>query len=162
MKLMFLDEPLSEEGSNQVETVARLLAADDFLSKHEPELHIHSPLQRARDTHIGLFPDATKTQLECLREMTPLEYLFSKHALRRRIVEFETWLAERDESKVVVVGHSQYFRLMLGTQVLMDNCAVLHCTFHPDREEKWEIHQILYSPQMAEKSGDEIKTDGDR
>ena len=122
---------------------------DDFLSKYQPQLHIHSPLQRARDTHHGLFPDCSKTELECLRELTPTEYLFSPNrtALKRRIAEFETWVSQRDENNIVVVGHSKFFELMLGTDSIIGNCSVLHCTYYPHLtgKERWVVHETLYS-----------------
>lgn len=86
-------------------------------------------------------------ELECLRELSPLEYLFSKSGPRKRIAEFENWLNERSESTIVVVGHSQYFKMMTGADSILDNCSVLKCSYHSNREgtNKWESHEILYS-----------------
>lgn len=144
-----IDSPLSEEGNQQIAFVSELLRNDDFIGRYNPQLHVHSPLQRARDTHAGLFPESLRAELECLREITPTEYLFSpsRRALQRRIAEFESWLEERDETSIVAVGHSQYFRLMLDSDHVMENCSVLHCTFHPHLQgrERWVVHDTLYS-----------------
>jgi broad specificity phosphatase PhoE len=145
------DSPLSAEGQKQIESVSESIQADDFLGKYAPELHVHSPLQRARVTHAGLFPDCPKVELECLREISASEYLFSptKSRLRGRIGDFERWLSERDENKIVVVGHSQYFRYMLGTDTMLENCSIIQCTFHPhlQGEERWIVDDLLYSVQ---------------
>jgi broad specificity phosphatase PhoE len=147
-----LDSPLSDAGQKQVASVSEAIQTDDFLLKYAPELHVHSPLQRARLTHAGLFPDSPKIELECLKELSASEYLFSrtKSRLRRRILDFENWLSERDESTIVVVGHSQYFRYMLGTETVLENCSVVQCTFHPPlqgEERRWVVQDLLYSIQ---------------
>lgn len=37
--------------------------------------------------------------------------------------------------------------MMLNADSFLDNCSVLKCTFHKNREgrDKWESHEILYS-----------------
>lgn len=54
-----------------------------------------------------------------------------------RVQAFIDWLVQRPERNIVVVGHSAFFRGLIGTRTGMDNCevkkVVLSCsdgTFH--------------------------------
>ena len=67
------------------------------------------------------------TILPDLEEATPYEHVFSR-TLLQRIERFKHWLAHCDEETIVVVGHSQYFKKMLGRASLMRNCDVWKVT----------------------------------
>ena len=54
------------------------------------------------------------------------EHLFTR--MKPRIDEFKTWLYDRKENFIVVVGHSAFFRDMLNNSVKMDNCEVKKCS----------------------------------
>lgn len=68
------------------------------------------------------------TILDDLEEATPFEHVFGA-TLLERIERFKIWLAARDEENILVVGHSQYFKKMLGLTTLMRNCDVWRCDF---------------------------------
>merc|ERR1712038_425013 len=54
-------------------------------------------------------------ELEFLTERTPIEWLPIQHdAFTKRIAEFEIWLSEQPEEVIAIVGHSLYFKTMLG------------------------------------------------
>jgi len=72
-------------------------------------------------------------ELELLEERTPKEWLpthFSTYA--NRIQQFELWLSEQPESVVAIVGHSQYFRSMLGLKSKFHNVDVWSLEFDPE------------------------------
>ncbi|KAH9261149.1 hypothetical protein BASA81_000853 [Batrachochytrium salamandrivorans] len=103
----------------------------------------HSPMLRAKQTCLGLITSEVFSghaqirdhwmELELLREMLPVEMLDSKSRslAPARIAEFETWLDNRPETLVFVVGHSHYFREMLGVGFKFSNCEVWRSTFVP-------------------------------
>ena len=106
----------------------------------EPCLVVHSPLRRARQTchsatglavanyqekeydyTSGGFPssDANVSVIEqpLLLEKTPVEWLPGMGGrLAERIENFKAWVEGRQEERIVVVGHSQWFRKMLGME----------------------------------------------
>eukprot|EP00587_Corethron_hystrix_P013716 CAMPEP_0113304546 /NCGR_PEP_ID=MMETSP0010_2-20120614/4526_1 /TAXON_ID=216773 ORGANISM="Corethron hystrix, Strain 308" /NCGR_SAMPLE_ID=MMETSP0010_2 /ASSEMBLY_ACC=CAM_ASM_000155 /LENGTH=155 /DNA_ID=CAMNT_0000158779 /DNA_START=189 /DNA_END=653 /DNA_ORIENTATION=+ /assembly_acc=CAM_ASM_000155 len=70
-----------------------------------------------------------------LLEKTPSEWVIpgGLQALDDRIQSFESWLASQDgHSSVAVVGHSQYFKRMLGLNVKFGNCEVWQVDFDPN------------------------------
>ena len=50
-------------------------------------------------------------------------------AFTRRIAEFEQWLGEQPEDVIAIVGHSQYFKSMLGLPAKFGNCDVWEVKF---------------------------------
>jgi len=90
--------------------------------------------------------------------------------LESRILSFQRWLAARDEERIVVVGHSQWFKKMLGRTEKFGNCDVWRARFEVRRREggeqekekeeyKWEDLEKLYEfdweGEEEEKPGEE-------
>eukprot|EP00590_Aulacoseira_subarctica_P010815 CAMPEP_0172421992 /NCGR_PEP_ID=MMETSP1064-20121228/8195_1 /TAXON_ID=202472 /ORGANISM="Aulacoseira subarctica , Strain CCAP 1002/5" /LENGTH=412 /DNA_ID=CAMNT_0013162635 /DNA_START=183 /DNA_END=1421 /DNA_ORIENTATION=+ len=67
-------------------------------------------------------------ELPCLMERTPMEWL-NPAALDIRIEEFEEWLDSVPEERIAIVGHSQYFKTMLGLNYKFKNCDVWQLTY---------------------------------
>jgi len=62
---------------------------------------------------------------EDLREKSVAEWLPGNGGgLERRIRSFEKWLTRQPEERIVVVGHSQYFKKMLDWDCKFGNCDV--------------------------------------
>ena len=59
-------------------------------------------------------------------EETIYEHL-SLSNIRTRVDPFLTWLLNREETHIVIVGHSEYFRYMLNAEFKMPNCEVQSC-----------------------------------
>jgi broad specificity phosphatase PhoE len=106
-----------------------------FLVEHAIELVVHSPLKRARLTSFGLLGCMTPNdkdvhvgrveELSLLEEKTPAEWLPGNiGSLHKRIEALEDWLRAQPESKIVLVGHSQFFKAMLGLKFKFANCDV--------------------------------------
>jgi hypothetical protein len=120
--------------------------------------------------------------LDDLEEATIYEHVFSR-TLLERIERFKKWLAQRDEETIVIVGHSQYFKKMLGLKTLMRNCDVWQCDFSSGfdgqtaissssiRKYQWTNLTLLHRTLLADvhpydkltktKEGGEEKTNGD-
>ena len=47
----------------------------------------------------------------------------------RRIEQLRSWLAERDEAVIVLVGHGQFFKHCLNRGFVQANVSVLECSF---------------------------------
>lgn len=148
------DHEVSERGRQQIQTVAREIANDEFIKNFDPQIVCHSPLIRARDTCRGLFSEFKEEFLElpCLTEMTPAEIFLFKNRVKIRIEQFEKWLDSRNEERIVVVGHSRYFKVMLNAEEVIDNCSILKCSYIPKTLEdatknRWEEVELLYSFQ---------------
>ena len=69
-------------------------------------------------------------ELGLLKEVNPREMLIKGYgAVDRRIAKFEKWIESRPEDQIVVVGHSIYFKRMLGQHDTFDNCDVWELTY---------------------------------
>jgi len=85
-----------------------------------------------------LLPTSTETmQLEALREIVPVDYVAPTRwaNAKNRISDFEKWLAQRKEPNIIVVGHSHYFRHMLGIDFKFSNCEIWKVKYHPEAVE---------------------------
>ena len=74
----------------------------------------------------ALFQKQLPIELEILREAQPSEMVMG---VSGRIREFEEWLAKRPEKRIVVVGHSHFFKHMLHSERKMNNVDVCEWTF---------------------------------
>ena len=69
-------------------------------------------------------------ELPILKERTPMECLPLNHdTFAKRITYFEQWLGEQPEDVIAIVGHSQYFKSMLGLHTKIKNCDVWSLQF---------------------------------
>lgn len=93
------------------------------------DLIAHSPLVRAKDTCYGVLDlscACPMVELDCLREVTPRETLRrGRQPVKSRIDALQSWLeTQRFSSTIALVGHSEYFRVMLGLPKRFNNCDV--------------------------------------
>lgn len=148
-----LDSDVSQVGRKQISQLGNRLTEDDFVKQMGIQLVAHSPLKRARQTSEGMLGCVTErtdmtvekdssahgkkassvtrvVEMPFLSERTPLEWLPVNHdAFTRRIAEFEQWLGEQPEDVIGIVGHSQYFKSMLGLPAKFGNCDVWEIKF---------------------------------
>ena len=150
------DAPLSTQGWAQAESLAEELREVDFFRKRSVDLVVHSPLQRTRDTLFASldasFPGsyhvptgkvhAAQGRTEGpipvvvapdLRERRPREYLplAFTWVFKRRVERFRGWLLGLEEDVVVVVGHGQLFKHLLGSEHEINNCDVVEVQVTP-------------------------------
>lgn len=130
-----VDSLVSPLGKRQILDMHMILRDEKFWERHQFDLIVCSPLTRAQETCEGLLPKkrdgievTTRADLE---EATPFEHVFSG-SMVTRIENFKRWLATREEQRILIVGHSQYFKRMLGQKSLMRNCDVWQCDFSTD------------------------------
>lgn len=63
--------------------------------------------------------------------------------MSERIQQFEEWLLSREEERIVVVGHSNFFRTMLGiVSGGIDNVSFWQATLSKDRV--WEGVKLIH------------------
>jgi broad specificity phosphatase PhoE len=134
--------PLSTNGEAQVVEVKKLLFENEEtlnVFRKEPVLIVCSPMLRAKLTCEGLFreflsPSSRVVELESLREILPADYVAPSRwtVVQRRITDFEQWIAQQKEPNIVVVGHSHYFRTMLGIDFKFSNCEIWKARFNTD------------------------------
>lgn len=144
-----IDSSVSEIGAKQIQQMGETLKDANFVQSSGIQLVVHSPLERARETSLGMLgcvaPD-TKVdpvdrviELELLKEKTPSEWTpMYWSSFRERITEFERWLGEQPEETIALVGHSQYFKAMLGLDFKFGNCDVWQATFDASKMAKPE------------------------
>lgn len=160
-----LNAPLSDLGIRQVRDMALILKSKNFWREFNPDLVLYSPLQRAKHTLLGIYPPRTDSdttsekydpfvaslyrpdklqEMECLREATPLEHVpFFTKGLRKRMKEFEDFLQATPHEKIVVCGHSQYFKQLLKLPNLMRNVDVWQATYRlDDVADSWSFHDV--------------------
>jgi broad specificity phosphatase PhoE len=171
-----IDSDVSPRGRAQINALARQLENDDFLKKMGIQLVAHSPLKRARQTSEGMLGCVTAkanvsieedcsangkkapsvgrvVELPILSERTPMEWLPINHdAFTQRIAEFEKWLGEQPEDVIAIVGHSQYFKSMLGLPKKFKNCDVWSLQFDYSIKMTHEsVKNEINSTERAEK-----------
>ena len=151
-----VDSNVSQFGKQQITYMANVLKEANFVTKQNVQLLVHSPLLRAKETCRDMFgcilsntsdesspllPPQSKDkvhniseviELDLLAEMTPLEWIpGNAGSLHKRMRALETWLAQRPETTIVCVGHSQYFKALLQLPYKFQNCDVIRVTFDP-------------------------------
>lgn len=147
------DADVSERGLEQIADLRALLERDNWWHSVKPDAIFCSPLVRARKTCLGILTseeDRARVQvLDCLREVTPYETIFPS-TFKMRIREFERLLRNTSAETVVVVGHSQYFRSMLGGGMLR-NCDLVSATASFDMLGRceWRGVRLLYRSSLA-------------
>lgn len=135
-----IDSEVSPVGVKQIADMGAKLKEADFLKATGIQLVAHSPLLRAQETSEGVLGCRAKgakadsvdrvVELELLIEKTPQEWTpmyFS--TFKQRIASFEDWLGEQPETAIAIVGHSQYFKAMLGLDFKFGNCDVWEVKF---------------------------------
>ena len=158
------DSLVSDLGKRQISEMHIILRDEMFWSR-KVDLVVCSPLTRAKDTCDGILPvdkNALKVQiLDDLEEATIYEHVFSK-SLFERIERFKHWLSQTDEETIVIVGHSQYFKKMLGLKTLMRNCDVWQCEYSSSfeglsaisssstRKHEWINLNLLHRTSLAD------------
>lgn len=126
------DQAVSPLGNEQIKIMSETVMSENFLETFQPEVVVHSPLTRAKETCRGIFGQRDNDmELACLTEMSPMEIFLFKNSVNVRIKEFEAWLDSRSEERIIAVGHSRYFQVMLNAEEVMDNCSIIQCSFLP-------------------------------
>jgi len=121
------DSDLSPQGKEQVKELFQVLDEESQKSFHslinDVDMIGHSPLIRARETCYGAFgldkndEHENVVELKCLEEATPWETVVQgrKNTVHKRIEELNEWIENQTEaSTIALVGHSEYFMIMLG------------------------------------------------
>jgi broad specificity phosphatase PhoE len=130
-----VDSDVSDNGLLQIKTIGEQLKRDDFLKENGIQMVAHSPLKRARLTSLGMLGCMSPSdkdinvdrveELDLLMEKTPAEWLpGNSGTLYSRIAQLENWLRAQPATKIVLVGHSQHFKAMLGLNFKFGNCDV--------------------------------------
>ena len=161
-----VDSHLSEFGRQQITHMAEVLQRSDFVRQRQIQLVAHSPLVRARETCRGMLqceaPDVKVDtvqrvlELDLLLEKTPIEWIPGNYgSLVRRLREFEDWLVAQPETVMAFVGHSQFFKALLGLDYKFGNCDVMEVQFFGESEDKkWtnlkEVHLCRLPPSVID------------
>ncbi|CAJ1943098.1 unnamed protein product [Cylindrotheca closterium] len=136
-----IDSIVSDIGKDQISDMKAKLDAANFLETFNVKLVVHSPLIRARETSegmLGCVAPETKVgavnrvvELAELIEMTPKEWIpMYRGQFKGRVEFFEKWLHDQPEDTIAVVGHSEFFKAMLGLDFKFGNCDVWKLTFN--------------------------------
>ena len=144
LPLVRMDTPLSAHGRRQAEAQRAVLDAADFVARERPELVLHSPLVRARDTCLTLFGGLegggpAVEQFDELYERSISEHLW-RSWLQPRVARFTAHLLSRPERRIVAVGHSSFFEEMCGA--VMGNASVWCATL--SAEGQWRDVTLLH------------------
>jgi len=113
----WMDAKVSAKGLRQLEVMKK--HTKGFLKLHKIEVIHHSDLRRACRTCEELFGEEAnelsipRIRREDLREEFLIEKM-SSGKLQARVKLFLTDLSQRKESRLLLVGHSKFFRTMLG------------------------------------------------
>ncbi|GMH66346.1 hypothetical protein TrST_g8847 [Triparma strigata] len=170
-----IDCPLSPAGVVQTENLQSWSSSTSFLpslSSKSPVLIVHSPLQRARRTCLAAtgyvtpssrnnsedptlngsnpgLPNVRVEESQLMIEKTPIEWLPGLGGrLDTRLTDFKNWVSNVPEDTVVVVGHSQWFKKLLGMSFKFDNCDVWKVEV--DGEGGWGGASRLYKGNEVE------------
>lgn len=121
------DSELSPQGKEQIKELFQILDEDSQKNMHslinDVDIIGHSPLIRARETCYGAFgldkndEHENVVELACLEEANAWETVVQgrKNTVHKRIEELKVWVENQtDASTIALVGHSEYFMIMLG------------------------------------------------
>mmetsp|Transcript_50734 Transcript_50734/g.120604 ORF Transcript_50734/g.120604 Transcript_50734/m.120604 type:complete len:206 (+) Transcript_50734:146-763(+) len=148
-----MNSGLSEDGQAQVVKQHCILREANFVEANGVQLIAHSPLTRAEETFQGLFSDATATPKMLHAELFEKDIAEHIHwrRLDDRVARFETWLEDRPESSIVLVGHSAFFRAMVpGLKI--SNVDVWKVSYDPhSTEAKWGPPLLLFPGAVAQR-----------
>eukprot|EP00760_Papus_ankaliazontas_P000673 PhM_4_TR10176/c0_g1_i1/m.4181 len=99
-----------------------------LLADYPVDLIIHSHLRRARRTCHGLFPTTNVPIQEHteIYEKSIKEYV-GMGCIHDRVNAFKKWVLDSKLRCVVVVGHSLFFRILLGQTERIKNCEIVSC-----------------------------------
>lgn len=166
-----VDSDVSETGAKQIAHMGEKLRKASFVESSGIELVVHSPLKRARQTSEGMLgcmaasssdgPLKEKrsgtvskvAETALLLEKTPAEWTpIYYNAFLKRISEFEDWLGEQPEETIALVGHSQFFKAMLGLTYKFGNCEVWEVDFDSS-----STQDGMSQDATANTSGEKIK-----
>ena len=143
-----VDSNVSDIGASQIAHMGEKIRNDEFVESSGIDLVVHSPLLRARQTSEGMLGCMTASSSDgaidekrnksvsrvvetaLLLEKKPAEWTPMYHdQFLKRISDFETWLGKQPEKVIAIVGHSQYFKAMLGLDDKFGNCEVWKVDF---------------------------------
>ena len=133
-----MDTPLSTKGLEQVTTQAQQIATDEFVTREGVELIVHSHLQRAKDTCMGLFGayGVPIQEHPRLYEKSLGEHFAHCTGcgadITQRVDDFTSYLQQRAETRIVVVGHSGFFRTLTGQTDRPENVSVWQAILTPE------------------------------
>eukprot|EP00439_Symbiodinium_sp_Y106_P070245 s750_g12.t1 len=153
-----VDTPLSMRGERQLKDVQAQLSDCSFLQKADPQLIVFSPRRRAVRTREVLFGSEVPSKaMPQLVERTPMEGLCPAQ-FAERVQGFKDWLAKTPETRIVVVGHCQFFARLLGKGAGYDrylsNAEVKRCYFDPTSG-AFDIPISMFVPQESDSSGED-------
>jgi len=138
---------VSANGTNQIQEMQKIVLQHQLTPKIKKVAH--SPLIRAKETCYGVFDldhhmNIPIIPLDCLREVTPFEFVFAgRTQVKRRIQELYKWIKEQEEDTIAIVGHSEYFLIMLGLEEKFKNCDVWKATFCDGKWTNLELQHRL-------------------
>mmetsp|Transcript_14329 Transcript_14329/g.21771 ORF Transcript_14329/g.21771 Transcript_14329/m.21771 type:complete len:165 (+) Transcript_14329:381-875(+) len=156
-----MNSDLSKNGEEMVSLMQTELKEQKFFTdKKIPDVALVSTLTRAQKTFdIGVAPVLPKVPVirtDKLIERRIPEYMWAKEGFRNRVREFEDWLDHRNERVVLIVGHSQFFRQMLGKAASVrkfSNCDIWEYERIHDQGQGWYWKEIgrRYTSSHSEK-----------
>jgi ethanolaminephosphotransferase len=176
-----VDSPVSSTvGAQQIACMRKILDKNHFVPTAGIQLVAHSPLIRACQTCEGMLgcvgtsssqsfaanaaanvttsPVSRVLKTGLLLEKSPLEWTpLCYNGFLDRIGEFEAWLWDQEKEVVALVGHSQFFKAMLGLDFKFGNCDVWKVQFDlsalddpPKQNAKSANSKWVLPPQWSE------------
>jgi broad specificity phosphatase PhoE len=139
-----MDTDLSPDGLVMVTTQRQVLSSANFLAEQKVDVILHSHLLRAQRTAEGLFSGNERNlTLQCHQGLYEKDVLetFGVSSIAERVEAFKRSLLFPEEKggilpggtqTVVVVGHSAFFRQLMGRTEGMKNCEVQECWLFAD------------------------------
>lgn len=122
---------------SQIDNMQKILLDVGFTE--QLSMVAHSPLIRAKETCFGILDLSSNTapsvvELHCLCEVTPWEMLMpGKRPVRKRIKILEEWITAQAAESIALIGHSEYFSVMLGLDEKFQNCDVWKVSYENGR-----------------------------
>jgi broad specificity phosphatase PhoE len=108
---------------------------EDHAGKPEEEEVRFQP-ETSETTAAPGYPEPIQrvVSLNLLLEKTHMEWVpGNSGSFEKRVLDFQAWLGKQPESVVAVVGHSQFFKLLLNLPFKFDNVDVYQVQFDPKK-----------------------------
>lgn len=149
---------VTDLGRRQIVDMSMTLQEVGFWKSFDFDLCAYSPLDRTKDTCLGIVPPELHTKcrpLDLLREVELYENLMPSR-VQARIHQVQQWLIDQNQETVVLVGHSRFFHKMIGghhnPSSYMWNCDVCQSAFVYDpiaRVGSWNPPVLLFRSPLA-------------
>jgi len=148
-RLNWMDTKLSVKGRQEIAAMKKHTRS--FLKDHQIEVIFHSDLRRACTTFEELYgEEARELSILCIpredlrEELLSEKVQFSNEKLEERTKLFLSEISQRKENRILLVGHSRFFRTMIrNMNFVIPNATTWRVGLSKDSQLVGQVEYVL-------------------